>query len=168
MRILAIDLGKSNSGAARFRKIPTSSDAIERQIRECRPQRVVIEICAAAGWVGDLVTSLNVELQVANTSAPAWRWTNTKRKTDRDDALRLAQLSSLNQLPQVTPARRPVRQWRALIRYRHHLVRRRTQVRNRIRALFEREGVALPKGKLCCKRRRRNAALSGLKVQRSR
>jgi transposase len=42
-----------------------------------------------------------------------------------------------------------VRQWRALIRYRHHLVRRRTLIRNWIRALFEQAGVALPKGKLC-------------------
>jgi len=158
MRILAIDLGKNRSVAciyeaetatARYRKVPTGPDAIERLIRQYCPQRVVIEICSAAGWVSDLVRSLAVELQVANTSAPAWRWSNTKRKTDRDDALRLAQLSSLGQLPQVTPARKVVRQWRALIRYRHHLVRRRTQIRNRIRALFEREGVALPKGKLC-------------------
>jgi transposase len=158
MRILAIDLGKSRSvacvydavsGEAHYRKIFTGPAPIRSLIEEVQPQRVVIEICSAAGWVSDLVGSFEVELQVANTSAPAWRWSNTKRKTDRDDALRLAQLSSLNQLPQVAPAKQKVRQWRALIRYRHHLVRRRTQIRNRIRALFEREGLTLPKGHIC-------------------
>jgi transposase len=158
MRILAIDLGKAKSVAcvyeaetreAQFQKIPTGGPAIRNLIASCRPDRVVIEMCPPAGWVGDLILMVGVELQLANTSAPAWRWSNTKRKTDRDDALRLAQLSAMNQLPQVPMVERTVRQWRALIRYRHHLVRRRTQIRNHIRALFDREGVALPKGRLC-------------------
>jgi transposase len=158
MRILAIDLGKTKSVAciydtetfeAEFQKIPTGIPAIRNLIAACVPSRVVIEVCPAAGWVGDLVLSGGLELQVANTAAPAWRWCNTRRKTDRDDALRLAQLSALNQLPQVPAVERTIRQWRALIRYRHHLVRRRTQIRNHIRALFDREGIALPKGRLC-------------------
>jgi transposase len=95
------------------------------------------------------VEAAQVELQVANTAAPAWRWNNTKRKTDRDDALRLAQMSAMGQMPTVTIPSRNVRQWRALIRYRHHLVRRRTQIRNRIRAMFDREGLILPRGKSC-------------------
>lgn len=158
MRILAIDLGKSNSVACiyetetctgQFQKIATGTSAIQNLILGCRPDRVVIEICPSAGWVGDLVVSMGLELQVANTSAPAWRWSNTRRKTDRDDALRLAQLSAVNQLPQVPLVEKSTRQWRALIRYRHHLVRRRTQIRNHIRALFDREGLTLPKGHLC-------------------
>lgn len=158
MRILAIDLGKKKSVAciyeaekceAQFHKVPTGIPAIRNLIASCRPDRVVIEICPSAGWVGDLILSVGIELQLANTSAPAWRWSNTRRKTDRDDALRLAQLSALNQLPQVPMVERTVRQWRALIRYRHHLVRRRTQIRNHIRAIFDREGIALPKGRLC-------------------
>ncbi len=158
MRILAIDLGKNKSVAciydaesdvARFQRLPTGIPAIQTVLRAHRPDRVVIEICPAAGWVGDLVLAEGLELQIANTSAPAWRWSNTKRKTDRDDALRLAQLSAVNQLPQVPMTDRATRQWRALIRYRHHLVRRRTQIRNRIRALFDREGIVLPKARLC-------------------
>lgn len=158
MTILALDLGKSKSvacvyeaetGEARFKTLPTSPSAVHGLLLACRPDRVVIEISSSAGWVADLVEAFEVELQVANTAAPAWRWSNTKRKTDRDDALRLAQLSALNQLPQVTLPRRDVRQWRSLIRYRHHLVRRRTQIRNRIRALFDREGLKLPSGKVC-------------------
>lgn len=158
MRILAIDLGKNKSvacvyeaesGTARFQKLPTGIPAIQTLLRTHLPDRVVIEICPSAGWVGDLVVAEGLELQIANTSAPAWRWSNTKRKTDRDDALRLAQLSAVNQLPQVPMTNRANRQWRALIRYRHHLVRRRTQIRNHIRALFDREGIVLPKAHLC-------------------
>ena len=158
MKILAIDLGKSSSvaciyrvegGTHEFRRLPTRAVEIGRVVDECRPDRVVIEICSLAGWVCDLLASTGVEIQVANTAAAAWRWSNTKRKTDRDDALRLAQMSALGQLPQVAVPPRPIRQWRALIRYRHHLVQRRTQIRNRIRALFDREGLSLPNGALC-------------------
>lgn len=158
MKILALDLGKSKSvaceyevgtGKARFATLPTSPTAFDELLLRIAPDRVVIEVSSAAGWVADLVEGSGIELQVANTAAPAWRWSNTKRKTDRDDALRLAQLSALNQLPQVRLPARDLRQWRALIRYRHHLVRRRTQIRNRIRALFEREGMQLPRGKAC-------------------
>ena len=158
MKILAIDLGKSKSVAcvysvetaeSRFYKVGTSPGQLHELILKVRPDRIVIEVCSAAGWVADLVGTIGIELQVANTAAPAWRWSNTKRKTDRDDALRLAQLSALGQLPRVTIPKRDVRQWRALIRYRHHLVRRRTQLRNRIRALFDREGLTLPTGKQC-------------------
>lgn len=158
MKILAIDLGKSKSvacvyeaetGQARFETLGTSPAAVHELLLRCRPERVVIEVSSTAGWVADLVEASEIELQVANTAAPAWRWSNTKRKTDRDDALRLAQLSALNQLPQVVLPRRDIRQWRSLIRYRHQLVRRRTQIRNRIRALFDREGLALPAGRVC-------------------
>jgi transposase len=158
MRILAIDLGKNKSvacvyeaesGTAQFQKLPTGIPAIQDLLRVHCPDRVVIEICPSAGWVGDLVLAEGLELQIANTSGPAWRWSNTKRKTDRDDALRLAQLSAVNQLPQVPMTDRATREWRALIRYRHHLVGRRTQIRNHVRALFDREGIALPKAHLC-------------------
>jgi transposase len=167
MKILAIDLGKSKSVAcvysvetaeSRFYKVGTSPGQLHELILKVRPDRIVNEVCSAAGWVADLVGTIGIELQVANTAAPAWRWSNTKRKTDRDDALRLAQLSALEQLPRVTIPKRHVRQWRALIRYRHHLVRRRTQLRNRIRALFDREGLTLPTGKQCW----RNAGIAML------
>jgi len=79
------------------------------------PDRVVIEIGSQAGWVCDLAEALEIEIQVANTNHDAWRWKNTKRKTDRDDALKLARLSAMNQLPLVTLPDSRVRQWRSLI-----------------------------------------------------
>ena len=38
---------------------------------------------------------------MANSSGEAWRFTHLKRKTDRDDARRLAELEALGQLPAV-------------------------------------------------------------------
>jgi transposase len=156
MKILSLDLGKSKTvaceyvvetGEAKFCTVRTHRDSIVELLDRYQPDRLVLEICPAAGWLCDLAISRELPFQVANTSAPAWRWSNTKRKTDRDDALRLAQLSALNQLPEVHVPRPAVRQWRSLIRSRHHIVRRGTQVKNRIRAILEREGETLAAGR---------------------
>lgn len=156
MKILALDLGQSTSVAceydsltakAQFRRVATTPAVFRELLETCGPARVVVEIGSVTGWVSDLVQAMGIPLQVANTAAPAWRWSNTKRKTDRDDALRLAQLSALNQLPQVHVPQREVRQWRSLIRYRHQLVVRRTQIKNRIRALFVTLGDPMTAGR---------------------
>src|SRR5262245_51459659 len=107
--ILAVDLGKYKSvacaydratAAADFRTIDTSRADLERALR-ARPAVVVIEACAQAGWVRDRCAELGVPRKVANTAAEAWRYQHAQRKTDRDDALRLAQLEALGQLPEV-------------------------------------------------------------------
>jgi transposase len=156
MRILALDLGKNKTvacsyeietGAHCFQRVVTSPSSLHDLIVDLEPARVVFEIGPSAGWLCDLLEALEIRFQVANTAHPIWRWSNTKKKTDRSDALRLAQLSAMHQLPQVHVPGHAVRQWRALIRYRHHLASRRTQIKNRIRAVLEREGESLPSGK---------------------
>src|SRR5262245_12609212 len=108
--ILAIDLGKYKSvacaydratAAAEYRTVPTSRADLGRLIRTARPAVVVIEACTPAGWVSDLCGELGVPCAVANTASEAWKFKHAKRKTDRDDALRLAQLRALGQLPVV-------------------------------------------------------------------
>lgn len=153
--ILAIDLGKFKSVACvyrsaedhLFRTLPTTPAAMHDLIAELQPDRVVIEVGAAAGWVKDLCEALGVGCVVANPNAEAWRWKNIKRKTDRDDALKLAQLSVLGQLPTVRLPSTGVRQWRSLIAYRHALVGRRTAVKNSIRAILDRQGLTHASGK---------------------
>ena len=86
---------------------------------------MVIEIGSAAGWIHDLAVTMGLEIQVANPNHEAWRWKNVKRKTDKDDALKLAQLSAMNQLPTLQLPSTEVRQWRSLIGYRNTLVARR-------------------------------------------
>jgi transposase len=144
--ILAIDLGKYKSGACaydragatpRFDPFPTSRHAPRKLFDRYRPAVVVIEACALAGWVADLCTECGLPCQVANTASEAWKFQHTKRKTDRDGALRLA--------PVVIPAK-PTRAWRALIAYRQNLVGRRVAVQNRIRALLVGQGLPAPPG----------------------
>jgi transposase len=96
--------------------------------------------------VRDLCGELGVRCLVANTASEAWKFKHLKRKTDRDDALRLAQLYQLGQLPTVTLPPAAVRQWRSLIAGRQAWVGRRVAVQNRIRALFVAQGLPAPRG----------------------
>ena len=156
MFILAIDLGKNKSvacsydastGEHGFWRIETVPDELQFLLDKVRPDRVVIEVCNQAGWVGDQVRAAGIELQVANTNGEAWRWQNVKRKTDRDDALKLARMSAMNQLSLVHLPARPVRQWRSLIQYRQALIARRTRIKNSIRSRLDREAIPMPSGK---------------------
>jgi transposase len=155
--ILAIDLGKYKSVACvypaagqqseiRYETFDTSPEELADLLGRVRPAVLVIEACALAGWVHDLSLERGVPCEVANTAAEAWKFKHTKRKTDRDDALRLAQLYALGQLPTVTVPPRADRQYKALIAARQALVGRRVMVQNRIRALFNGEGLPVPRG----------------------
>ena len=153
MRIVAIDLGKfksvvcdydSENGEHKFRTLRSQPQEIHDLLVEYEPGRVVIETGKQTGWVYDLATALGIEVQVANTNHDIWRWNMNTTKTDRSDALKLARLSALGQLPQAHIPSQEVRQWRSLIEYRHSLVERRTAIKNSIRAILEKEGIAWP------------------------
>lgn len=157
MKILALDLGKFKSvacvyaaetGEHRFETIRTDWRDVDRLLSEVVPDRVVIEICPVAGWLGDLVRSQRFELQVVNANGSPWLWQNVSRKTDRDDALKLARMSAMNQLRLVHLPAPGIREWRALIEYRQSLVKRRTEIKNRIRSILDRAGEStLPASK---------------------
>jgi transposase len=158
MKILALDLGKfktvgcayeTTSGAHRFSATSTTPGALARLVQEVKPERVVIEVCNIAGWVCDLLRGMGVAVQVANTSDDAWRWRKVKKKNDRADALKVAQLSAVNQLREVHIPSIEVRQWRGLIAFRQQLVRRRGQMKNHIRDLLLTTGHILPRGAHC-------------------
>lgn len=170
MRILALDLGKNKSvfvdylagnGQRDFGKIETDAHQIEKLLRRCVPDQLVIEACPAAGWVCDLAERLKVPVQVANGNDERWRWKTVKEKSDRKDALKLAQLVEMDSLPTVHVPKAAVREWRSLIGYRHGLVDRRTAIKNSIRSIYERQGVKLP----CAKRAWSRAAVEELKKE---
>jgi transposase len=153
--ILALDLGKYKTVAcaydraraeARFDTLTTSRHELRRLFESTRPAGVVIEACALAGWVHDLCAELGLPCKVANTASEAWKFKHAKRKTDKDDALRLAQLEALGQLPTVTVPDPQTRQWRALIACRQNLVGQRVACQNRIRALLVGQGLPAPRG----------------------
>jgi len=152
--ILAIDLGKYKCVACvyrtatehTFQTIDTSRTEVARLIERTRPAVVVVEACSLAGWVHDLCGELGVLCKVANTGAEAWKYKHAKRKTDRDDALRLAQLYALGQLPEVVVPVKATREWRALIAHRQALVTQRVAAQNRIRSILVGQGLPAPRG----------------------
>jgi transposase len=153
--ILALDLGKYKTAAcaytgspdtARFESLTTDRGHLRQLFAKHRPAVVVFEACALSGWVADLCAEPGLPCRVANTASEAWKFKHAKRKTDRDDALRLAQLQALGQLPAATVPPRPTRQWRALIACRQGLVGRRCAARNRARALLAGQGLPAPRG----------------------
>jgi transposase len=153
--ILAIDLGKFNSVACwydadrREEKFQTARTTQEemRQLLLAHPVDVVVfEACTVAGWVYDLCGELGLKAHVANPNGEAWKWKNVKRKTDRDDALKLARLQAMGELPLVHIPTQTTRQKRSLLHYRQSLVSQRVAVQNRIRALLCSQGLPAPRG----------------------
>ena len=155
MKILALDLGKNKSvfvdyavgGDRVFGKINTNVQELRKLLERRVPDRLLIEAGPAAGWVCDLAETMKVPVQVANGNDERWRWKTVKVKTDRSDALKLAQLSEMDSLPTVHVPKARMRQWRSLIEYRRALVGRRTAIKNSIRAIYERQGMNLPSAK---------------------
>lgn len=132
MNILALDLGKyktvfckydSENGEQDFGKINTITQDMQDLFVEKDPDRIGMEICSAAGWIVDIARAMDIDEEVANTSHEAWRWKNVKKKNDREDALKLAKLSAMNQLHTVHIPIKEVREHRALIKYRQRLIR---------------------------------------------
>ena len=157
MNILALDIGKFNTvycdyicenGEHDFGKVKTTPQAIHDLIVNKEPKRVVMEVSEIAGWVVDIASALGKETETANTSHDAWRWKNVKKKNDKEDALKLAKLSAMNQLPTVHIPAKHVREMRSLIKYRQRLVKNRRSIQLAIRAIFSAQGITgVPRGK---------------------
>ena len=153
--IMAVDLGRfkcvvclysRSTREAVFRTLDTDAAEFEDLFDEHPGALLVIEACANAGWVHDLAVARGLAVKVANMVLEVWKFKHLKRKTDRDDARRLAELEAVGQLPTVVLPDPATRQRRALIATRQELVGRRVRCQNRIRALFAGQGMPTPKG----------------------
>jgi transposase len=65
----------------------------------------------------------------------------SKKKSNRVDAQKLAALMHMNQVPAVHVPRQEVRSWRGLLEHRRRLVDKRVMVKNQIRALLRGYGI---------------------------
>lgn len=152
--ILSIDLGKYKSVAClwssndnnRFQSFTTTREELERLLERHRPAVVLFEACLLAGWVHDLCVAKGVRCLVANTATEAWKFKHLKRKTDKDDALRLVEIYRLGKFPAVNVPPKEVREKRGLIETRQKLVGRRVALQNRIRAILVAQGLPAPRG----------------------
>ena len=154
-RILAIDLGKFKSvsclldvaaNETEFWTLSTDRPYLLTLLKKYAPDLVVIESCGLAGWVHDACTAEGYQVLVCNPNQEAWKWKHIKRKTDRDDALKLAKLAALGQLvPVYIPCRRQ-RDYRRLVKYRKVVLGRIVRVQNNIRAIFAQRGMEMARG----------------------
>ena len=143
MNILAIDLGKFNSMCCffdtetqkcRFQTAATTRQYLTAVLKHHEIDLVVMEACGPSGWINDLCQEHGIKALVCSTNEEAWKWKNVKRKTDKDDALKLARLAMMRQLIPVHVPKHQVREHRTLIKYRKKLVGRINQIKNSIRA----------------------------------
>jgi len=155
MNILAIDLGKYNSMCCffdtetqkhTFLNAATTRSYLTSVLKNHQIDLVVMEACGPSGWIRDLCQEHSLETLVCSTNEEAWRWQNVKRKTDKDDALKLARLAMMRQLKPVHVPSHQVREHRTLIKYRKTLVGRINRIKNSVRSLFANRGIEIASG----------------------
>ncbi len=126
MNILAIDLGKFNSMCCffetdtqkyRFQAVATTRQYLTAVFKNHKIDLVVMEACGPSGWINDLCLELGLKTLVCSTSDEAWRWKNVKRKTDKDDSLKLARMAMMRQLTPVHIPSHTVREHRTRTPY---------------------------------------------------
>lgn len=94
----------------------------------------------------DLCESAGLPSLVASTAGEAWQWKRVKRKTDRDDALKLARLTTVGEIDPVAIPNRCTRQWKATIWLRKRLVSERVRTQNHIRGILVSQGFSSLRG----------------------
>lgn len=155
LNILALDLGKFNTMCCFFdtdsRKYHFLNAATDRNYLQTVFQKhpidlVVMEACGPSGWIHDLAVSLGLKVLVCSTNEEAWKWSNVKRKTDKDDALKLARMAAMNELKPVHMPSPKQREFRSLVKYRKTLDYRINKSKCIIRAWFVNHGIEIPRG----------------------
>ena len=156
MMILSMDLGKFNTVCCfydtanhkyRFETIQTKRNHVDHVLGLENLDLVVMEACGPSGWISDLCHQNNLNAIVCSTNDEAWSWKNTKRKTDRDDALKLAKMAMMDALTPVHVPKPEIREQRAIIKYRKTLDQRINRIKNTIRSLFVNHGIEIDTGK---------------------
>ncbi len=154
MMILSIDLGKfqsvccfyeKESGKHRFETIKTNRAHVKNLLDKNPCEIVIMEACGPSGWISDVCRSRDIKTLICSTNEEAWSWKSVKRKTDRDDARRLAQMYVHHTLVPVYMPQPAVREQRMIIKYRKTLDQRINRVKNTIRSLFANHGIEIDK-----------------------
>ena len=155
MIILALDLGKFNTMCCffdtetrthTFLNALTDRDYLNKVFQSHPIDLVVMEACGPSGWINDLAVGLGLKTLVCSTNEDAWKWSNVKRKTDRDDALKLARMASMNELKAVHMPSPAHREFRSLVKYRKTLSDRINKIKCTIRAWFVNHGIGIERG----------------------
>ena len=155
MKILALDLGKFNTMCCffdsktrkhSFLNATTDRNYLSTVFKKHKIDLVVMEACGPSGWISDLAESFGLKTFVCSTNEDAWKWSNVKRKTDKDDALKLARMATMSELTPVHMPSEEHREFRSLVKYRKTLDWRINKIKCTIRAWFVNHGISIDKG----------------------
>ena len=128
----------NEAGSTLYNKpVANDVDEIERSITLLgAPRRVAIESCCGAADLAEkLATGRNLPIQLAHPGYVS-RMKRSPDKTDLGDAQLLADLVRVNYLPRVWLAPQSTRELRRLVRHRAAQVRRRRDIKLRVRGLL--------------------------------
>ena len=138
---------RGRDGQEKLGSFDTNDGQLRKLLARLAPKQIVVEVCPLAAKVHDIAQEFGIPVLVADTTQDAWSWRNVKRKTDRDDALKLLRLALVGQLNPVHVPSPVMRQWRTLIQAREATVVAQTRCKVRIRALLLRASQPLARGK---------------------
>jgi len=111
------------------------------QIR--KPMNVCFEASCGYGYLYEKISKLARHVAVAHPAQLRLIF-RAKKKHNRVDALKLAKLSYLGEVPQVHVPGADVRSWRTTIEHRQRILAGRVATKNRIRSLLKSQGIFQP------------------------
>lgn len=116
-----------------------------------RPWFGAMEATMFTGWIYDVLKPHAAELKVAHPEMLK-AITTAKKKNDRADAEKLADLLRVDLLPECTMMSSELRELRRILRYRNMIVRTAVTMKNKIAGLLMETGVSYDKRRLHGKR----------------
>jgi transposase len=155
MNYIGIDLGTvhlqiceiSEAGEIWEKRITTERSRIIDVLRGRAHARVLIEACTESEWVARVVETLGHEVIVADPNyAPMYGRRSRRIKTDRRDALALAEACRLGLYRPAHRMSEPRRHVRGLLSVRETLVRARTRWIGVVRSILRRDGLRVRSG----------------------
>lgn len=161
MTYIAMDIHQNHSTVAYLdpatgeigsRKIKTSQAEITGLVQGFSgPAKITFEACRQAPAVCHWLEEEEVEIHLTNPEKMAAIIELSSAKTDASDAEAMLDAMMHGYLPESYLAPKPVREDRVLSRTRQGLVQIGTNLRNRLRIVFEQVGIKLPEKDLCGK-----------------
>jgi len=129
-------------------KIVADRQSLEAWVKDLPgPWIGAMEATMFTGWVYDFLKPHAVTLKVAHP-AMLKAITAAKKKNDRADAEKIADLLRVNLLPECHMLSEEIRELRRILRYRNHIVRTAVKMQNKMSGLLMEVGVTYSKKRL--------------------
>jgi len=126
-------------------EIPTDKDGYRQYFKKWlnKPVKVAVEADGHSRWIHDTLKKLGIYVYIVNPNKVKLIAKN-KKKTDKVDAMFLAKLLRIDELPErVYVAEGDSRELRDLFRSRHQLLKSSTCLKNHLRGMLRQEGIKL-------------------------